>query len=118
MFSALSYNFGDLQDKLNYFAALAPIVNLRNSPNTLMQAGASNWWGLFKTASLFGTYELNDPKTDKFMRGVCDLFGRVCTGIEQFFNIDYSPLNNVERTTVHNARPGSSASLRQVVHYA
>ena len=50
MFAALSYNFGGLQNKLNYFAALAPIVNLKNTTNEFMGAGASQWWIIFKTS--------------------------------------------------------------------
>jgi len=36
MFSALSYNHGNLNDKLLSFTALAPIVDLDNSTNGLM----------------------------------------------------------------------------------
>jgi hypothetical protein len=36
MFSALAYNHGDLKEKLNLFVALAPIVNLANSPNGMI----------------------------------------------------------------------------------
>jgi len=43
MFSALSYDHGELQDKLNLFIACAPIINLANSPNSLMQNAATVW---------------------------------------------------------------------------
>lgn len=36
MFSALSMNHGYLQSKLDLFIACAPIINLKNSPNTMM----------------------------------------------------------------------------------
>jgi hypothetical protein len=47
MFSALAYNHGELKDKLNIFVALAPIVNLENSPNTMIQS-AANYWKLLE----------------------------------------------------------------------
>merc|ERR1719253_435767 len=40
MFTALSFNYGDIQDKLDLFIACAPIIDLSGSPNTLMVQAA------------------------------------------------------------------------------
>ena len=33
MFTALAYNFGDLQSKVNNYIALAPVVNMDHATN-------------------------------------------------------------------------------------
>jgi hypothetical protein len=58
MFSALAYNHGELKDKLNLFVALAPIINLRNSPNTMIQSAADYWRTLEGQSKFFNAYEI------------------------------------------------------------
>jgi len=60
MFSALSFNHGNLNDKLDVFVACAPIINLRNSPNTMMQEAAKIWKQLEGTMTLFGFYAVGE----------------------------------------------------------
>lgn len=50
MFAALAYNFGDLQNKLTVFAALAPVANLKNSPDDMLTAASKYWRQLEATA--------------------------------------------------------------------
>lgn len=64
MFTALSYNFGELQDKLNLFVALAPIINLANSPNSMMQTAANYWRLLEGQLHFFNAYEIQSPEFD------------------------------------------------------
>ena len=117
MFAALSENFGDLQSKLNYFAALAPIVNLKNSPNAFLQFFSDQWWFIKPQAEFLGIYEFRDPKVDSALRGFCAMFASVCDALENWLNIGDSPYDDKERGDVLNARPGSSASLKQLIHY-
>ena len=51
------------------------------------------------------------------MNTFCNWFGSICNGITSLLNITPSPWNNEERSEVDVARPLSSASLNQVVHY-
>jgi len=117
MFSALSYNHGDLQDKLNLFIACAPIINLANSPNSLMQNAATVWRLLEWNANLVSAYELGDPATHKSMAEFCTAFWLVCDGVSKFLNFE-TPWNNPDYSRIADARTKSSASLKQVVHYA
>lgn len=117
MFSALSYDHGQLQDKLNLFIACAPIINLANSPNSLMQNAASVWRLLEGNATLLGAYELGDPQTDKNMKAFCSMFSIVCNTVTDFLNFN-TPWNDAGRAKISDARDKSSASLKQVVHYA
>jgi len=64
MFSALSFNHGNLRDKIDLFIACAPIIILRNSPNTMMQSAAAHWKSVQGVMHKFGYYEIyQDPKT-------------------------------------------------------
>ena len=118
MFAALSYNFGGLQNKLNYFGALAPIVNLKNSPNSLFSTLGSQWWFIYGTLKNLHLWELRDPKLSKEMVTFCNKYSSVCNGIEGFFHLNDNKWNDKERTDVMNARVGSGASIKQAIHYA
>jgi hypothetical protein len=100
MFSALSANHGDLQDKLNLFIALAPIINVANSPNSVMQNAASQWHLLESSVSLFRIYELKDSKTDANMKAFCVTFGLLCDAVNSLLNIGTSPWNDPEISDV------------------
>jgi hypothetical protein len=52
------------------------------------------------------------------MKAFCGTFGPVCDGISKLLNLETSPYNDPEREQVVDARPGSSASIRQLIHYA
>jgi len=111
MFSALSYNFGNLQDKISIFCALAPVVNLKNSPNSMLVDASKAWRQLEKAAKTFNLYEIRSPKQDSAMKAFCNTFSDLCNAITAFLNMTTSPYNVPEREQVVNARPGSSASL-------
>lgn len=51
------------------------------------------------------------------MASFCAIFGWLCDTITNFANIGTSPWNDQERSDVVNARQGSWASLKQIVHY-
>ena len=117
MYSALSYNFGNLQDKLNVFLATAPVANLKNSPNSMIVDASKYWKQLESTAKTFKMYEIRNPKFDTLMRTFCGTFSDLCSAITAFLNMESSPYNVKSREEVIDARPGSSASLNQIVHY-
>jgi hypothetical protein len=111
MYSALAENHGNLQSKLNLFVALAPIVNLHNTTNSLFMSLSAHWSGLETTAHLIRLYELRSPGQDRAMDTFCNWFGSVCNGITKLLNITPSPYNNEERSDVDSKRPLSSCSL-------
>lgn len=62
-------------------------------------------------------YEVDDPTLDKKVKTLCDNFAGMCDDIRQFLHMDTSIYNVKERGNVINARPDSSASLRQNMAY-
>ena len=117
MYSALSENTDNLQSKLNLFIALAPIVNLKSTTNSLFRSASAHWSALETTAHIIRLYELRSPGQDHAMNTFCNWFGSICNGITKLLNITPSPWNVEERSQVDVDRPLSSASLDQVVHY-
>lgn len=82
-----------------------------------MQKAAKYWHKLESTLSFFKLYELKDSDTDSKMRAFCGTFASLCSAINSFLNIGPSPWNDPAICAVDDARPSSSASLKQVVHY-
>lgn len=52
------------------------------------------------------------------MKTFCGTFGKICTDISKFLNMESSPYNVKAREEVIDYRPDSSASLKQIIHYA
>jgi len=71
MYAALAENFGNLRDKLSIFCALAPVVNLKNTPNGMLENASKFWRQLEPAASKFNLYEIRSPKQDKLMNAFC-----------------------------------------------
>ena len=117
MFSALSFNHGDMQDKLNVFIALAPIVQLKDSPNSMMQTASKIWHSLQWTAQVFHAYEVGNPTELGAMRDFCSYFRPLCNSIHYWFSM-CTPSSDYERCLVDHGRQSSGASLRELIHYA
>lgn len=114
MFSALAYNHGDLKDKLNLFVALAPIINLANSPNQLMQSAADHWRLLEGQLTFFNAYEIN---TESIFSTLCVFIPHICSLINNQLN-PVTEWNDPARAKIDKARsPSSGASLKQILHY-
>ena len=117
MFSALAMNHGDLQAKVNIFIALAPVANLKHTPNEMLKTAASQWRSLEPAIRHFNAYEIRNPAQDKALTAFCTTSGSLCDGIKNFLNMELSPYNVDSREIVSDYRPGSSCSLKQVIHY-
>ena len=52
------------------------------------------------------------------MKTFCRIFFLLCDGIEKFANIGTSPWNDPATSAIVDARTGSWASIKQIVHYA
>ena len=120
MFSALAYNHGDLQDKLNLYIALAPIAEMNHMTNSLMTTGASLWKLMLGSLKNYGLYEVGEPTEDREMDKFCKnfLFKAVCSAIANTMNAPASEWNDPERCAVQNTRPQSRASTKEIIHFA
>ena len=120
MFSALSFNHGHLQDKLNLFIALAPVIEMNNASNSLYKLAAGLWKVLLNALNNYKVYEVGDPAENPQMDAFCKnfLWKNVCNGLANDSEAEASQWNNAERCAVRNARKGSNASVKEVVHYA
>ena len=66
----------------------------------------------------FGYYAVGtDPASQKHLKTFCHIFGWLCTTIKNFANIGASPWNDPTTSAIVDARVGSWASLKQIVHY-
>lgn len=82
MFSALSFNHGDLQNKLDVFIACAPIINLTHSTNGMMLDIKDRWSTIESTANHFGYYAVSHTPFDMpGMKTFCKIFKSFCTNI-------------------------------------
>lgn len=116
MFSQLSES-SYLNSKLNIFIACAPIVNLKNTGEKVLSRTASQWWIVQDTAKKLGVYEIRDPKLDKDLREFCDTFASICDALNDWFHLT-SPYADPASIALENSRPSSSASTKQILHYA
>ena len=71
MFSALSHNHGNLQNKINLFIALAPVIEMNNTTDPLYVNGASVWKILKNALDNYKLYELGDPDDNPNMNSFC-----------------------------------------------
>lgn len=117
MFSALSENTGNLQNKLSSFLSFAPIANLHNSQNAFSRAIDGYWREIVIFGETIGMYEVKAPGTTAIMNKFCNTFGAVCKGIDFFIGDGGSPYCDPETNAVLSYRQPSSASLYQVGHY-
>jgi lysosomal acid lipase/cholesteryl ester hydrolase len=117
MFAALSYNFGNLQNKLNSFTALAPIVHLGHTADDSIKNGSKYWRQFLPVAHALNLYEIRNPAVDSGMISFCQTFSSFCNGISNFFHMEGSPYNDKQAEYVEDKRPDSSGSLKQLVHY-
>ena len=83
MFSSLSHSPHQLRDKIDIFIALAPIVNLHNSVDGMIDQVASQWRFWQSQARILKIYELYDPKVDKNLKTFCGLFKKFCDDVSK-----------------------------------
>lgn len=116
MFSTLSEG-SDLNSKLDIFVALAPIVNLANTKEDFLVKISKQWHLAQSTLRNLKLYEIRDPKFDKALRGFCNLFSIVCNELTDWFELQ-SPYSDDTAWQLQQSRPSSSASSKQLIHYA
>uniref|UniRef100_A0A7S3CLY6 Uncharacterized protein n=1 Tax=Strombidium rassoulzadegani TaxID=1082188 RepID=A0A7S3CLY6_9SPIT len=112
MFTALTYNFGDLRSKLNSFVALAPVLQLGNSPNKLLRSMVKKKSQIRDVCLKTNFYEFLGNGYDKAGSIVC-----LYLPCELFDYID-PKYNRADAAQLSRKRPSSNASLKQLVHFA
>lgn len=78
MFSALAENSGSLRSKLDIYMALAPVAEMANITESMINSVAQNWKLMGTALGLTGCYELGDPSTTPSMKTFCGLVKSVC----------------------------------------
>jgi len=117
MFAALSDGYGNLDQKINTFIALAPVVNLKMTTSTMISGVSYIWNTIYQSAKVLNLYDIGDPKPTDSMREFCYLFESICDDITSYLNIT-SPYEDPDRQAISDARPGSHASTKELIHYA
>lgn len=117
MFTALAENFGNLEDKLNLFVALAPVTRLDGVSNEFFHTLGNIFPYLKKVLDEMHIYEFNGPSWQSYEDEICFLFEDLC----QQLNVMNVPTDDdsIDELTarVSNNRPMSSVGVKQTLHF-
>ena len=83
----------------------------------MISAASYIWNTLYQSSKILNLYDIGNPKPTDSMREFCYLFSSVCDSITSFLNIT-SPYEDPVRQGISDARPGSHASTKQMIHFA
>ena len=78
MFTALSEGFGDLDQKVNLFVALAPITRLGGATNQFFTTLGATFPYLLEILHTFGVYEFFGPTWEANEAKICMIFSEFC----------------------------------------
>lgn len=124
MFSALADLQRDknqvlIQDRLSIFIGLAPIVNMYYIPSSVLQEGGYHWRLLYDLLTSVGVYEIRDPATEQALMDICGLpiISSLCALLSKRFQ-KKTPFEDQASWDLLNTLPQSSASTKQLIHYA
>lgn len=78
MFTALAEKFGDLDQKINLFVALAPVTRLDEASNELYHTLANIYPYLKTIFDSLKIYEINGPNWQNYQDEICFLFEDFC----------------------------------------
>jgi hypothetical protein len=81
MFSALSENHGQLNDKVNLFIALSPVVFLQQTKNESIKELIGDIDGLVWLFNYLGIYELFGPEWQLISESICMFKEDLCSKI-------------------------------------
>ena len=78
MFTALSERFGDLDQKLNLFVALAPVTRLDGASNELYHTLSKIYPYVKSILDGLNIFEINGPGWQSYEDEICFLFDDLC----------------------------------------
>lgn len=117
MFTALAENFGNLEDKLNLFVALAPVTRLDGVKNQFYHNLGNVFPYLKQVLDDMHIYEFYGPSWQSYEDEICFLFTDLCDQLN-VLNIptdDDSIDELIAR--VANQRPMTSIGVKQTLHF-
>lgn len=117
MFTALAENFGNLNDKINVFVALAPVTYLQDSTDALMRYASDFFPYLQTTFQELGAHELFGSTWSEVQDKICILFKGICDAAG-FKDAAEDPYVDTYYATLQNMRPSSALSVKQLFHFA
>ena len=103
MFTALAENFGDVQNKINLFVALAPITHLFGSHNEFFNALSKSIPLARQVLHFLGIYEFFGDDWHKISGPFCTLFEELCDS-HSLGNVPYNDYNDIFSARVVNKR--------------
>lgn len=116
MFTALSYNFGDLQDRLNLFIALAPVARLDHTTDSFLELLRQNVTSLNRSLWWFGINWVGGAEyfCDSWVgylldKSVCEGPSDLHAASRNRWSDDVVPMRDQEKY--------NGASRRQIVHF-
>ena len=111
MLTALAYNYGNLQYKVELFIALAPVAIMGNVTDATFYWAAKAWWLILGVLSYYNLYEIGKSSQTPNMPAFCNsnpIYKKVCNAIDA--NLDYAP-NSYNNSPAHPNFPKGVASV-------
>jgi pimeloyl-ACP methyl ester carboxylesterase len=113
MFTALTYNFGNIRSKVNLFVALAPITNVGHTTYSAIQTFAKYEKALLTPLRTMYLFEVSGRFEDIAGGALCYI---VPCSLLNF--LAPSKYNNPDYEAIYGGRASSGASFKQLQHYA
>lgn len=122
MFYALGTNEAWIDERVNLFIALAPIIRLGNTTNKGLKKVAKNRWVVEKSLKGLGMYEVGGKdfkkeyiyNREKYCSG--QITGKLCDYLDQQ-NVDKNQFYVKESFAAYKSKFPQPASWKQVMHF-
>ena len=117
MFTTLANNYGNMNDKINLFVALAPITHLFGSHFAFFNNIYKSVPAIRSLLYSFSIFELYGPEWNVLSGPICKIFYDLCDS-SSLVNVPYNDYNDEVTARIQNKRLQSGTSVKQVLHYA
>lgn len=97
MFYALANDPDFWDSKMNFFVALAPITQLKNTENEFIKYMAKNIDFLLKATNFAKQYSILGPMASTSTKCICQISLRLCNLMERFLFNHNPKYDNIER---------------------
>jgi len=111
MFTALANNFGNINQKLNLFVALAPVVYLGNVEVPYIEYLSFGYKLVKKTLDSYGIYEFFGGEYVEFSDDFCKVLPEICD-TNGILNVPPGPYVNDYTAMLQNLRKQSTVSVK------
>ena len=107
-----------LESRVNLFVALAPVVRLKNCSNTTLKKAAKSKKKLDSYLQYWNMHELFGKNWNFYMNAASFVFPWISLLGTEMLVSSNSPYNELERVKVSHSTFPSTASWKQLSHYA